>query len=81
MIDSVVQVSGVHQSDLVIHTHVSALFQVPLPCRLLQSTEQHFLCYTVSPCWLSILNTAMCSCKFQTPNLPLTLPLGNHKFF
>ena len=49
-------VSGVQQSDSVIHLHVSILFQILFPCRLLQDIEQSFLCYTVGPCWLSILN-------------------------
>ena len=28
--------------------------------------EQSSLCYTVGPCWLSILNTAVCTCQSQT---------------
>ena len=48
-------VSGVQQSDLVIHIRVSILFQIVFPFRLLQSIEQSSLCYTVDPCWLSIL--------------------------
>ena len=31
--------------------------QTPLPSRLLHNIEQSSLCYTVGPCWLSILNT------------------------
>ena len=48
-------VSGVQQSDIVIHIHVSVLFQILFPFRLLQSIEQSSLHYTVCPCWLSIL--------------------------
>ena len=48
-------VSGVQHSDSVIHTHVSILFQVLFPFRLLQNIEQSSLCYAVGPCWLSIL--------------------------
>ena len=56
-------VSGVQQSDSVIHTQVSILFQVLFPFRLLQITEQSSLCYTIGPCWLSILNIAVCTWK------------------
>ena len=52
-------VSGVQQSDTVIHIHVSILFQILFPFRLLQSIEQSSLCYTVGPCWFSILNIAL----------------------
>ena len=55
MINNVL-VSGVQQSDSVIHIHVSIVFQTLFPVRLLQSIEQNSLCYTVGPCWLSILN-------------------------
>ena len=48
-------VSGLQQSDSVIHTHVSILFQILFPFRLLHNTEQSSLCYTVGPGWLSIL--------------------------
>ena len=47
--------------------HVSILFQIIFPMKLLQNIEQNFLCYTVGPCWLSILNTAVCTCESQTP--------------
>ena len=52
-------VSGVQQSDSVIHTHVSILFQIIFPFRLLHNIEQNSLCYTVGPCWLSILSIAV----------------------
>ena len=39
MINNVL-VSGVQQSDSVIHIHVSILFQILFPFRLLQSIEQ-----------------------------------------
>ena len=70
--NSVVLVSGVQQSDSVIHIHVSILFQVLFPFRLLQNTEQSSLCYTVGPCCLSILNIAVCICQSQPPNLALS---------
>ena len=55
MINNVVIVSGVQQSDSVLHIHVSILFQILFPFRLLHNIEQSSLCYTVGPCWLSIL--------------------------
>ena len=36
---SVVLVSGVQQSDSVMHIHISILFQILFPYRLLQSIE------------------------------------------
>ena len=35
----VVLVSGVQQSDLVIHIHISTLFQILVPYKLLQNIE------------------------------------------
>ena len=65
----------------VIHIHVSILFQILFPFRLLQSIEQSSLFYTVGPCWLSILNIPVCTCQSQTPDLPLPAPFPprNHK--
>ena len=54
LINNVVLASGVHQSNSVVHIHVSILFQIVFPIMLLQSVKQSFLCYTVGPCWLSI---------------------------
>ena len=75
-------VSGVQQSDSVIHIHVSILFQILFPFRLLHNIEQSSLCYTVGPCWLSILNIAVCNVSPKLPNYPSPLPFppGNHKF-
>ena len=70
MINNAVLVSAlVQQSDSVIH--VSILFQILFPVRLLQNIEQSSLCYTVDPCWLSVLNIAVCTCQSQTANLAL----------
>ena len=33
---------------------------------MLHNIEQSFLCYTVCPCWLSILNIVECTCQSQT---------------
>ena len=68
MINNVVLVSGVQQSNSVMHIHVSILFKILFPFRLLQSIEQSALCYTVGPYWLSILNIAVCTCQSQSPN-------------
>ena len=82
--NNVVVVSGVQQSDSVIHIYVymSILFQVLFPYRLLQNIEYSSLGYTVGPCWLSIKYIVMCVCYSQTPNLPslpTAFPFGNHK--
>ena len=61
MINNIVLVSGVQQSDLIIHIHVSILFQIIFPFRLLQNIEQRSLCCTVGPCWLSILYIVVCT--------------------
>ena len=71
MVNNVVLVLGVQQSDSVIHIHVSILFQILFPFRLLQNIEQSSLCYTVGFCWLAILNIVVCVCQSQTPNLSL----------
>ena len=54
-------VSGVQESDSVIYLHVSILSQILFPFSLLHNIEQSSLCYTVDPCWLSILNIALCT--------------------
>ena len=36
---NIVLVSGIQQSDLIIHVHISVLFQILFPSRLLQSIE------------------------------------------
>ena len=63
LINNVVLV--IQQSDSVTHIHVSILFQILFPFRLLH-IEQNSLCYTVGPYWLSILNIAMCTRQSQT---------------
>ena len=45
-------VSDVWQSDSVIHTHISILFQVLSSYRLLQNFESSSLCYTLGLCCL-----------------------------
>lgn len=48
-------VSGVQQSESVMNIHVSIPFQILFLFRLLHNIEQHSLCCTVDPCWLSTL--------------------------
>ena len=43
LINNVVSVSGVQQSDSVLHVHISILFQILFPFRLLHNTEQNSL--------------------------------------
>ena len=50
-----VLVSDVLQSD-------SVLFQIIFPIRLLEDIDYSSLCYTVGPCWLSILYLVVCIC-------------------
>ena len=52
-------VSGGQQRDSAIQIHVSMVPQTPLPSRLPQNTEQSSLCYTVGPCWLSVLKKCL----------------------
>ena len=73
MINNIVFVSGERQSDSIIHIHVSTLFQILFPFGLLQNIEQSSLCSTVGPCFLSVLNRAVCMC--------LSLPFENIIWF
>ena len=57
-----VLVSGLQQSDSVIQIHMSILFQILFPVRLLQNIKQSSLCYTLSPCWLFIFNRVVYIC-------------------
>ena len=49
-------------------THFSFVFpQTSLPSRLAHNIEQSSLCYAVGPCWLPMLNIAMCTCILNPP--------------
>ena len=61
LVNNVVIVSSIQQSNSVIHLHVSIFLQIVFPFKLSQNIEQRFLCYTVGPCWLSILDIAVCT--------------------
>ena len=62
-------ISGGKQKDSVIHIHVSLLPQTTLPSSFPHNIEQSSLCYIVGPCWLYILNIAVCTCQSQIPSL------------
>ena len=64
-------VSGEQPRGSTLHIHVSILPYTPLPSRLSHNLEQSSVCYTVGPCWLSILNIAVCT---WTPFLKICLP-------
>ena len=61
-------VSGEWQRDSAIHIRISILPHNLLPSRLPHNTKQSSLCCTVSPCWLSVLNIALCTCPYKLPN-------------
>ena len=65
--NNVVIVSEAQQSDSTIYVYVSILPQTPLT-RLPRNLEQSSLCYRVGPCWLSILNRAVCTYPSPTPS-------------
>ena len=60
LIYNVVLVSDEHQSDSIICVHVHIyiyvfFFYILFHYRLFQDIEYNPLCYTVGPCWLSVL--------------------------
>ena len=62
-------------------TYTSTPLQTPLPHRPSQNTEQSSLCYTVGPCQLSILYTAVCTWQSQASSSSLPTPYPcNNKF-
>ena len=65
--NNVVTISEEQQRDSATHIYLSILPNTPLPSRLPYSIEQDSMCYTVSPCWLSILNITVYTCPSQTP--------------
>ena len=70
--NKVVLVSGVQPSDSVTRIHLSILLHILFLFRLLHNIEPSSMCYTVGPCWLSMLNTAVCDCPSQTPSSKLS---------
>ena len=59
--------------------HVSILPQTLLPSRLAHNTEQSSMCYRVTPCWLRILNTAVCTCVSLLPDYPFPIRTPNNR--
>ena len=68
MINNLVLISAVQQSDSVIHVLIS-FFQILVPSSSLQSVEQSSLCSAVGPCWL--LNGFLICAVCHTPLLSL----------
>ena len=64
--NNVVTVSREQRRDSALHIHVSIFPQTPLTSQLPHNIEQSSICYTVGPCWLSILNTAVYTYPSQT---------------
>ena len=54
-----------------LYIHIYLFFQIIFPYRLLKNIEYNYLCYTVGPCWLSVLYIVVGICYSQTPNLSL----------
>ena len=61
-------VSGVQQSDSVIHIRVSILFPILFPFRLLQNIEQSSLCYTQGSRSLQVIYFKYSSVYMSIPN-------------
>ena len=59
----------VYSKGIPFYIHVSVLFQILFPFRILRNIEQHSLCHTGDPRWLSVLNIAVCTCQSPTPVL------------
>ena len=67
-------------SDLA-RIHISILFWIIFPHRLLQNIEQSSLNYTVGPCWSSVLYIVVCIWQFQAPSLSNFFPLVSISLF
>ena len=79
--NNIVIVSGEQQRDSAIHIHVFIRPPSPPPIQTAHDIEQSSMCYTVGPCWLSILDTTVCTCQSKLLNyFPPVLPPGNHRF-
>ena len=78
IVDLVVPISAVQQSDSVTHTHtyiyIHIIFKYSFLYDLSKDTEYDSLCYTLGPC-LSILNVMVCIYQPQTPSPSFSLLL------
>ena len=61
------------------YTYIYVLFNILFHSGLSQDIKYTSLCYTVGPCWLSILCIVVCICRCDVLNLSLPC-FGNHKF-
>ena len=61
--------------------HISILFWIIFPHRLLQNIEPSSLNYTVGPYWLSVLYIVVCIWQFQAPSLSNFFPLVSISLF
>ena len=78
-----VLVTGVQQSDSVIHIYIHIPFQILFHYRLLQDIEYSSLCYIVGPCCLSILHLVACMCRCYShfaPAAPVPAPVSSSPF-
>ena len=64
-----------------LYIHTYPFFFNSFPFRLLHNIEQRALCYTVGPCWVSLLNIVVCTCQSQTSNLSLPHPITINLLF
>ena len=62
-----------------IYIHIYIFFQIIFYYRLLQDIEYSSLCYTVGPCWLSILHILGLHLLIPDSQSLPPPPLGNHK--
>ena len=62
LIYSVVFISAVQQNDSVIHIYIYIyfFFYIFFHYRLFQDIEYSSMCYTIGPCWLSVLYIIVC---------------------
>ena len=74
---NVLFISTVQQNDSVIHIYT--FYFIFFSISLSQDIEHNSLCYTVGPCYLSILCIIICICLSQTPNPSLLHPLSPWK--
>ena len=82
LINNAVIVSGEQQRDSTIHTYTCPFFpKLPSYSGLPLDIKQSSLCCRAGPYWLSILNTAVCTCPSQTVLMqPLFLFILPHLF-
>ena len=75
--NSVVLILGVQQSDSVIHIHVSILYQILSPIRLLQNIEQNSLYFTVCGLYLFLPHVIFSSVIYTSNSMIIpTLKIG-----